>query len=214
MRILLRILLVVTGAFLAGAVPHAAQWARTYGGAGGFGAASMEVTADGGYVLVGSTRVRVGANNEIWVLKLVADGHVAWQKTYGSDRDLNANAIQPLVDGGYVVAGSYNAVSVGYGDAFIMKLDAAGEVVWYKRYVGTGDDSVAALQPTDDRGYIVAGNTRRAMITAPPTGSPPHVLFYDNAWVLKLDSAGNRVWEKNFGTPTQALATHPTADGG
>ena len=214
MRILLQILLVVTGVFLAEAAPHAAQWARTYGGANGFGAASMEVTADGGYVLAGSTRARVGINDEVWVLKLFADGHVAWQKTYGSDRDLSATAIQPLADGGYIVGGSYNAVSVGYGDAFVMKLDAAGDVVWHKRSVGTGDDSVAAIHPTGDRGYIVAGNTRRAMITAPPTGSPPHIVFDDNAWVLKLNNAGNLVWEKNFGAPSQARAVHPTNDGG
>jgi hypothetical protein len=213
MRILLRILLVVTFAFLAAAASHAAQWARTYGGASGFGAASMELTADGGYVLVGSTRARVGANAEVWALKLVADGNVAWQKTYGGDRDLYASAIQPLADGGYVVGGSYNAVSAGYGDAFIMKLDAAGAVAWHKRYVGTGDDSVSAIQATDDRGFIVAGNRRRVLITAPP-GSPPHAQFFVNAWVLKLDNAGNAAWERNFGESSQALAVHPTVDGG
>ena len=41
MRTLSRFLLVVSCAFLCVAAVHAAQWAKTYGGTGGYGVASM-----------------------------------------------------------------------------------------------------------------------------------------------------------------------------
>ena len=41
-----------------------------------------------------------------WILKLNANGTVAWQKTYGGPSDDWAYSIQQTSDGGYIVAGS------------------------------------------------------------------------------------------------------------
>ena len=44
-------------------------------------------------------------DSDVWVLKLNADGTVAWQKTYGGSSDDYAYSIQQTSDGGYIVAG-------------------------------------------------------------------------------------------------------------
>jgi hypothetical protein len=62
---------------------HAAQWARTYGGASTDVANSVQPTADGGYIVAGSTSSFGAGGTDAWVLKLDASGSILWQKTYG-----------------------------------------------------------------------------------------------------------------------------------
>ncbi len=52
-------------------------------------------------------------------------------------------------------------MSFGAGDedAWVIKLDANGNVQWQKTYGGKGDDEAYSIQQTSDGGYIVAGWT-------------------------------------------------------
>ena len=71
-----------------------------------------------------------------------------------------------------------------------------------KTYGGAAYDEAAAVLPTADGGYIVAGNSW----SDGPGG----------AWVFKLDVVGNILWQKTYvGTDiTVARAIRSTADGG
>jgi hypothetical protein len=102
------------------------QWAKTYGGPGLDEASSIQQTADGGYVIAGSTQ-SFGAGGDIWVLKLDRNGNIQWQKTYGGPRLDLASSIQQTSDGGYVVAGTTLSSDAG-GDIWVLKLDANGDI--------------------------------------------------------------------------------------
>ncbi len=68
--------------FFAGAL-EATEWAKTYGGAGADSLSSMQPTADGGYIVAGSTTSFGAGGSDAWLMKLAADGSIVWQKTYG-----------------------------------------------------------------------------------------------------------------------------------
>ena len=74
--------------------------------------------------------------------------------------------MRQTADGGYIVAGKPRSTDGdvsghhgGYFDFWVVKLDAAGSIVWQKCLGGRGDIA-RAIQQTADGGYLVAGSTQ------------------------------------------------------
>jgi len=101
------------------------QWQKAYGGPSEEHVSSIQQTADGGYIVAGTTYSFAAGYTDIWVLKLDQSGNVQWQKTYGGPSWDKASSIQQTADGGYIVAGS--TYSFGW-DIWVLKLDANGDI--------------------------------------------------------------------------------------
>ena len=97
-----------------------------------------------------------------------------WAKTFGGTQWDYAQYIQQTLDGGYILAG-YTLSFGADSDVWVVKLDSSGNVLWEKRYGGTGQDEAHYIQQTLDGGYIVRGC---------------YDCSTDNTWLLKLDSTG------------------------
>lgn len=185
------------------------NWQKTYNGVGDDEdyPISIQLTADGGYIVAGNTW-SYGATllDTIWILKLDNSGNITWQKSYGGSgfsRDC-PTCIQQTSDGGYIVAGYTGSFGVGIHDAWILKLTNSGDVVWQKTYGGIYDDFFHSIIQTADEGYIAVGQT-------------DSFTAYDDYqfWVVKLDNIGNINWQKMYresdGEITSILQT---SDGG
>jgi hypothetical protein len=74
---------------------------------------------------------------------------------------------------------------------------------WSRDYGGSGYDYALAAQQTSDGGYILAGQTYS-------WGSG------GDAWLVKTDAYGNRLWDYNYGGSgsDEARAVQQTSDGG
>ena len=59
--------------------------------------------------------------------------------------------------GGCILGGSTASFGAGRDDAWCVKLDSAGNVLWQKTYGGANSDSAYAMQATSD-----SGSTNRA----------------------------------------------------
>ncbi len=181
------------------------QWQKTYGGSGHEQARSIQQTGDGGYIVAGYTVDSFGSvDDNIWVLKLNANGNIQWQKTYRGPGWEAANSIQQTTDRGYIVAGYTNSFNAEFNDCWVLKLDSGGNVQWQKIYGGSGYDQANSIQQTTDGGYIVAGRTQSLGVGD------------DDFWVLKLDSGGNVQWQKTYGGSRweEAYSIQETTDGG
>ncbi len=172
-------------------------WQKTYGGPNYDFAYSVQQTAEGGYIVAGSTASFGAGNHDVWVMKLDASGSIVWNKTYGGSADDIANSVQQTSDGGYIVAGQTSSFGKGMADAWVLKLDSAGNVVWEKTYGGTSPDYAYAVQHTADGGYVIAGRTESF-------GSGGM-----DAWIMKLDSNGAITLCANIGT-SHATITAPS----
>src|SRR5262249_49744603 len=129
-----------------------AVWQKSYGGSASDGAGAVRQTPDGGYVVAGYTRSYGAGQFDAWGIKLDADGNVTWQKTDGGTGFDFASDVQPTADGGYIVAGSTTSFGAGSDDAWVLKLDANGNVIWQKTYGGADSDGASAVHTTADGG--------------------------------------------------------------
>jgi len=181
------------------------DWEQRYGGDGIDGAASLQATSDGGYILGGSTDQAGAGGVDIWALKLDRLGDVTWQKTYGGGQDDRLGAIRETADG-FVIAGRTESFGADVrGDAWVLKLDADGNVAQQRTY-GTweGSESVWDIRPTLGGGFVAAGPT-----TSFGVGN-------GDAWVIKLNADLTIAWEKAYGGPEidSASVVRPVFGGG
>ena len=166
------------------------EWQRTYGGWGNDHAHNIQETDDGGYIVIGCTSSYGAGYNDIWILKLAANGDVEWQHAYGGNSYDYGYFIHQISDGGYIVAGeSFASIADQYSDGLILKLGANGDIEWQRAYGSLWGDFIRNVLPTADGGYIALGQT----YTWSYSGNN-----YD-IWVLKLTSTGDITWQRRYG---------------
>jgi hypothetical protein len=126
-------------------------------------------------------------------------------KTYGGTNLDWAYSVQQTSDGGYIVAGYTESFGAGWGDIFLIKTDANGNIIWAKTYGGTRWDEARFVQQTFDGGYIVVGGT----------------YSFGSGWdediiLIKTDANGDIIWAKTYGGADDYYATsvQQTSDGG
>lgn len=188
------------------------QWDKTLGGSDNDRLAALHLTPDGGYLLGGYSSSDSSGDKtlpsrresfDFWVVKLDAAGHQQWDKTYGGDKNDMMTALQPTQDGGYVLGGyvqtgsdgDITGTNKGGWDYWVLKLDAAGDKQWDQSFGGRDQDLLTCLQQTQDGGYLLGGHSDSDS-NGDKSGDNRGGSDY---WVLKLDAAGNKVWDKTFG---------------
>ena len=85
-------------------------------------------------------------------------------------------------------AGNTESFSDGDFDAWVIKVDTNGNLIWSKTYGSTESDIASNVKLTDDGGFILAGDTE----------SFGHVNNYTDAWLIKTDNNGNTLWTKTW----------------
>ncbi len=213
------------------------QWDKTVGGNYKDYLNSLQQTADGGYILGGSSASNAGGDKsadskgvfDYWVVKLDATGNKEWEKTIGGDGEDVLHAIRQTADGGYILGGSSTSNasgdksedSKGYSyngeDYWVIKLDALGNKEWDKTIGGNGPDILYSLQQTKDGGYILGG------FSGTDGGWSPFQSDKSEAskgrmdyWIVKLNAAGQKQWDKTIGGSDDdyLYSLQQTADGG
>src|SRR6478752_4976609 len=126
-------------------------------------------------------------------------------------------------DGGMVAGGySYSNISGektadswgrnGTPDYWIVKYNAAGNVLWDKTIGGYGDDNLRSLQQTTDGGYILGGYSQ----SNAGGNKTENNKGLNDYWIVKIDAVGNIQWDKTIGGSSwdYLAAIKQTADGG
>jgi len=83
----------------------------------------LEQTADGGFVMAGTTYRNGGVDpTDFLIIRTDADGDTLWTKTIGGDYGEYATDIRQTSDGGYIVVGRTESFGAGYWDFYVVKL--------------------------------------------------------------------------------------------
>jgi hypothetical protein len=175
------------------------EWQKLHGSINDDIALCVQQTIDGGYFIAGRWRVITGEPDKFYALKLDADGNRTWERAMGGNGYDIAYTCQQIADGGYIVAGESSSTDIpgltyiGNVDIYLVKLDSSGATSWQKMYGGNGWDRVFSIQQTSDDGYILAGMSYSFDLSGQTHNGQ------DDFYLLKLDSNGDFLWQKQFG---------------
>lgn len=181
-------------------------WEKTYGGNSTEYGAFAKQTADGNYLIGGST----GTNNtseifgnhglaDIWLAKVNGEGTVLWSKCYGGSGGDYLLSMLLTDDGGALLLGqteSFDGDVVGnhgMNDGWVVKVSNDGTIEWKKCLGGEKDDLIKAAIPIASGGYVLVGDSQS--LNGDLNGNHGG---YDY-WVVRLSNNGAVLWSKNYG---------------
>ncbi len=126
---------------------------------------------------------------------------ILWNQCIGgTDNDGPSDIIK--IDDGYMVAGAtlsndgdVNSGNHGAADAWLIKLDLQGNILWERCYGGTSGDNFQRIFRDSEGSFILTGSSSSTdgdISYNPYPGS-------ESTWIVKMDSLGNIVWDRIVG---------------
>lgn len=125
---------------------------------------------------------------------------IVWQQCIGGSNEERSMDIIS-VEGGYLIVGWTESndgdvsINKGSGDAWLIKTDNLGNILWEKTYGGTNGELWRRIFPAPENCYYLLG----------ASGSSDGDISYDpypssnDLWIAKIDSIGSLIWEKIIG---------------
>ena len=198
-------------------------WDRSYGGTGREFWGRARQTADGGFVMIGTTDSGANGNkstpsfggDDAWIVRLDADGNKLWDQTVGGTAYEYLGEVVEMPAGGFITAGwsqsapGGNKTSPLFGgnDGWVICLNANGLLRWEQSFGGNDLDLLVGVAKTSDGGYIAAGQAAAGV-------SGNKFSEAGGAWLVRLDPVGNKLWDHGTGLSPVPIAVKQTSDGG
>lgn len=205
-------------------------WDTIWGGAENDEASGIVQSADGGYVISGTTN-SFGSlySTDAFIVKFGSNGDKIWDKSWDGGGPDSAADITVANDGGYVIAG----YSQTYGsNAFLAKFDVNGNLGWDKTWNGGDWDGANAIISTKNHdGYVIVGDSnvcgegsvlgsvqhpRRIALSNVQISDAGYALTTDysdcrnvntDMFIAKFNNSGVQAWGRTLGGPTSEFAS-------
>jgi len=180
------------------------EWLKVYGDEDddiGEGALQMP---DGGYVFAGITASYGNApgdheSRHTYFVRTNGTGDMMRWKYYACNAQEYAYSIATVKSGGFLAAGWSMTANSAIHDGWLLRLKDNGDTAWTRYYRKNGDTRFYKIIPTNDGGYMMAGQTAVSSSTRP------------QGFAVKLDAEGNELWEKIMGSANEGILFHDVA---
>lgn len=94
------------------------------------------------------------------------------------------------------INGNKTSPSYGGTDFWLMKLDETNSILWQTSFGGNGYDDIMDVEETSEGELLVVGRSNSTI-----SGNKTSVnIGLNDFWMLKLNSLGEILWQKTFGT--------------
>ncbi len=161
-------------------------WLRTYGGEKDDVARSVEQTADGGFVIGGTTESFGAGGLDLYLMRTDEKGDTLWTRTFGGSGDELGTSVRQTTDGGFVVVGTTASFGAGCDDVFMVRTDGDGNPLWTKTFGGPGYETGLSIVQTADSGFIITGSLY-------PLPEGPNQVY-----IVRTDSDGSCLWTRTY----------------
>jgi hypothetical protein len=157
----------------------------------------------------GNTVLVNQGSTDIFIVKFDPSGNILWARSGGGTSNDECRAIAVDVKGNVMVTGYFYEPSIRFGpveltssglfDAFIVRYDASGIVIW-ARLVGGTLSEFARDVTTDASGhvYITGDLTSQTLTIGTATFSSQGS---GDIFIVKYDATGNLLWARTAGSP-------------
>ncbi|MFK8103471.1 MAG: T9SS type A sorting domain-containing protein [Saprospiraceae bacterium] len=141
---------------------------------------SALIDANGDYVIAGKRHDLIAGTENVYFAKTDSDGNLLWTKQYfeTSTQSSEILDIKSTNDQGYILVGSLGS------EVLVIKTDQQGNSLWTKSFGFSNQDKAHAVAVNNDGTYIVGGSSVGFVGYAP--------------FILKLSTAGEKIWEKSI----------------
>lgn len=160
---------------------------KLYSGSGydkGEGIVQLE---DSSYIITGSSSSWDGSS-QAFLLKLDSLGNFKWSQHYGGPESETGKRVLYNADLGFYIAGSSNSFGSGDFNAYLLKTDFNGTLIWEKNYGKPNNwERINDAVMASDSGIVMVGETLNM------TSGNSDIL------ILKTDKNGDTLWTKQLG---------------
>ena len=204
-------------------------WSKSFGGVGEDLVTAMAVDPTTGDVIAtgyfhdtidfGGGPMASTGNEDIFLVRLTADGNHVWSKRFGDAESQNGRGIALDASGAiYVVGGMYGSVDFGDGkpvmskgssDVFLAKFDSNGNVIWSRVFGDSSSQEGKSVAVTPTNQVVIAGDFSGFIQL---TGMELPSNASTDMFVIKLDSSGFDVGAKKYGGPNLDQSYDMTVD--
>jgi hypothetical protein len=125
---------------------------------------------------------------------------VEWSNSH--PQTLSSQAVS-LSDGNILYYSVSNATPYS---SKLVKIDSEGNIIWQKTYGGSGSDRIYSLLEVEG-GYIFTG-------TSTSTDGDLNGIPNGSSWIVKVNSAGDILWQKRYDGAPYFRGIQETKDGG
>ena len=143
--------------------------------------------SESGYIVLGNTISPIDESKDILVFKTNQSGHTEWFSRYGSSEDQEGHSILSLINGGYIICGQSIDENTGFNMLYLLKINLDGTQVWEQTFGGNGENYGFSIIESNDGSFLITGMTENSDDMS------------GDAWLLKVDLDGNKIWEQTYG---------------
>ena len=176
-------------------------WDKSFGGSSS-DLAKSAIEVNGEYIIGGYSRSPKSGNKnaeslgdqDVWLIAIDSNGNKVWDKTYGDSKYNNVDELKKDQNGNIWIAGD-QVGNFGDKDYWVLKIDQTGKILLEEYYGGNSTEDLKSLQIDEIGNLFLSGeswsNTSRDKNEQSKGRS--------DYWVIKIDSNGNKIWDKTIG---------------
>ena len=141
------------------------QWEKTYAQPHLQECHYVQITPDGGYILVGDADTVPNGlgDTDVWMIRTDSLGSILWDKVYGGTKKDGGKTVENTSDGGFIIAGITRSFGLINPNYYLVKTDDMGNLQWQLTSYGTShhDHAYRAIE-TSDGGFAEFGFFRNS----------------------------------------------------
>lgn len=150
------------------------------------------------------------SNANVFLARLDNTGATVWARSYGGLQTDNGRALAVDADGNILLAGAFQGLlpytedgvghkmaSAGLRDAFLLKLNPDGDIIWGRRFGGAKSDEAFAVTTTSSGTIVVAGTFAGA--ASADDGPAVEAVGYNDVFLQAWSPDGEMMWTRSFG---------------
>ncbi len=179
------------------------EWALQFGTSMSDGMSGVTVVSDTGAIVVGKTNGTLGdekfGSSEVVVAYIDEFGNTVWIKQFGSSKaDIGNRVVVDQNANSYITGKTLGVLgedNTGGYDVFVAKFDNQGNQQWITQF-GTSSSDEGRDLALDSNGNIYVCGTTSGSFDIDNLGD-------QDAFVTKIDTAGQVVWTRQYGTSSK-----------